>query len=147
MTAPDEAVVMIQGSYRTSGSDIARLEFLQCAKVTMSRGYRYFILTSGSDTTTHQQIFVPGSVTTQTYATATENATAYANTAYGNAQGWSNSESDYMPPRTVTVTRFGYAANIKMANDAAALLPFAATLPNGNLAKPKDAVLICQTMK
>lgn len=147
MTAPDEAVVAIRGSYRTPSHDVALLEFLQCAKATMNRGYRYFILTSGSDATTQQQIFEPGSLTTQTYATATGNATAYGNTAYGDAQGWSNSESDYTPPRTATFTRFGYTANIKMANDAASLLPFAATLPNGNLAKPKDAVLICQTMK
>jgi len=147
MTAPDEAVVMIRGSYRTPMQDVAQIEFLQCAKVTVSHGYRYFILTHLGDTTANQQIFVPGYVTTQTYASATGNATVYGNTAYGNAQGWSNSESDYTPPHTVTLTRVGVIANIKMANDPESLRPFAATFLNGRVAKPKDAVLICQTMK
>ena len=145
MTAPDEAYVHVQGT-GFGIPDVATTSFSACAKTTVKHGYRYFILTGLTDTTTTQQMYIPGSASTFTTSRAHVNVYGYGDTAWGNGYGSSNSNTIINPPYAQTIYKPGVVLTIKMSNDSDSLIPFAYQFPNGTVARPKDAAFLVKSL-
>jgi hypothetical protein len=134
LTAPDEAVITFHGNGYTSGERVVEMTGLRCAEVTLSHGYRYFVVTNATDMSRQS------SFTTSGYAHTYGTATAFGNFATGSAT------TTITPPQTFNIYKPAVMASIRMSNDEKALEPLGMVI-NGQKARPKDAAFLRASLR
>ena len=134
LTAPDEAVITFHGNGYTSGERVLEMTALRCAEVTLSHGFHYFVLTSGTDMSTQSAFTTPG------YAQTYGNARAFGNFAIGTAT------TTFTPPQTFHIYKPDVMASIRMSYDEKSLEPFSMVV-NGQKARPKDATFLQASLR
>jgi hypothetical protein len=120
MTSANTAVITCKGNPLTDPTKITLMADLRAAELTLSHGFRYFIITDAHDISTDASFTMPG----------------YAYTsAYG---GWNSiyATTTYQPAQNVNLHRAGVLLGIAMSNNAAQLVRY------GSGRSPIDAAFI-----
>jgi hypothetical protein len=134
MTAPDEAIIMFNGTGFTGGERVLSMTALRCSEVTLGHGYRYFVATEVVDMSSQSSFTTPG------YAQTYGSASAYGNFITGTAT------TTFTPPRTVNIHKPGLMVAIKMSNNQRSLEPLG-TVVNGQKVTPKDAAFLSNSLR
>lgn len=77
------AIISAQGGAVHTQAEVIKAGLTEAAKLTIKKGFRYFVVLNEQDTTRSGSMYMPGQTYSNGYATG--NATSYGNTTYGTA--------------------------------------------------------------
>jgi|SRR5271165_6934291 len=134
MQAPDVATVMFHGNGYTSSERVYEMTMLRCAELTLTHGYRYFILIAVTDMSSQSSFTIPGYATTYGSVYGSRNfATVTANTVS-------------TPPQTLNVYKPAAMVTIKMSNNENSLEPMGRVI-EGGMQRPQDAAFLSNSLR
>ncbi len=107
------AIISAQGGAVHTQAEVIKAGLTEAAKLTIKKGFRYFVVEGAENTTRSGTMYMPGQTYSNGYATGT--ATTYGNNTYGTStySGSTYSTPGYAMPMVMPGANF----QIKMFND------------------------------
>ena len=121
----DTYFITFRGNGFTSAETVQSYVLRRSAELTLSKGYKYFVIQNGGTAVSSQVVQTPATVHTQTFGnfqgSGYGNTSYYGNSASGNynfsGSGSSNSYTTINPGSQYEINRFKSGATIKMLHN------------------------------
>jgi hypothetical protein len=107
------AIISSHGTAFDSAAKVQHETIVEAAKVTVSRGYRYFQIVGAQDTTRTATLYVPG----QTQTNGSVSGTAMTTGPYTTYNGTYNSQTTKTPGQVVPLIKPGMDITVRMYRD------------------------------
>ena len=110
----DTYFVTFRGNGNTSAETVQNYVLRRSAELTISKGYKYFIILNGGTDVNTQLVQTPTTVQTQSFGSVQGSGYSYGNNFNYSGYGNSNSSTTINPGTQYEVDRYKSGATIKM---------------------------------